>query len=139
MIVDTSGLLAFLDRNEPDHGAAAAVIDASPGRFVVSQFVLAELDYLVLSRHGVKAEIAMLETLTDGAWQIESLTRDETGAAIQVVKRYHDLNIGLTDAANVVLAHRCRTPTILTLDHAHFDVLGQLNGAPFEVLPPWAG
>jgi predicted nucleic acid-binding protein len=52
VIVDTSGMLAFLDRKEPDHDAVSAVIDDAPGPFVVSELVLAELDYLVATSQG---------------------------------------------------------------------------------------
>jgi predicted nucleic acid-binding protein len=135
VIVDTSALLAFLDRLEQAHHSVCAAVDASAGPFLVSEMVLAELDYLVLSRYGVEAEFKMLEALADGSWTIESLTADELPTAKTVVTRHRDLEIGLTDATNVVLAHRFRTPTIFTLDHRHFDVLRQMNGRPFEVLP----
>jgi predicted nucleic acid-binding protein len=77
----------------------------------------------------------MLRTITDGSWQVEPVALDELPRAIEVVTQYRGLDIGLTDAANVVLAHRFRTATILTLDHRHFDVVRQLNGQPFDVLP----
>lgn len=134
MIVDTSALLAFLDRLEPAHESVRTAIDASTGPFVVSEMVLAELDYLILSRYGVDAELSALESLADGSWTIESLTVDELPTATALVSRYRDLKIGLTDATNVVLAHRFRTATMLTLDHRHFGVLRQLSGQPFELL-----
>ena len=60
MIVDTSALLAYFDANEPTHGAVAAVIDGAEDDLVVSPYVVAELDHLVLTRHGSQAEQAVL-------------------------------------------------------------------------------
>ena len=52
MIVDTSALLAFFDRNEPDHAAVTRVLLEADEPLVVPPYVVAELDYLVATRHG---------------------------------------------------------------------------------------
>ena len=70
MIVDTSALLAFFDTDEPDHAAVTAVLDAATEALVISPYVLAELDYLVASRLGVSAELAVLRELAGGAWDL---------------------------------------------------------------------
>ena len=135
MIVDTSALLAFFDVDEPDHPAVAAVLGDATEPLVVSPYVVAELDYLVASRLGVTAELAVLRELAGGAWDLPSMTAEELGQAASVIERYADQRIGLADASNVVLAHRHRTRTIVTLDHRHFDVLRPLTGGRFTILP----
>lgn len=60
MIVDTSALLAFFDSDEPDHGAVSDVLMGATEPLAVSPYVVAELDYLVASRLGVTAELAVL-------------------------------------------------------------------------------
>ena len=52
-----------------------------------------------------------------------------------VIDRYADQRIGLADASIVVLADRCRTQTVVTLDRRHFGVLRPLAGGWFTVLP----
>lgn len=52
-----------------------------------------------------------------------------------IVDRYHDQCIGLTDASLVVLAERFRTRRLLTLDRRHFAVVRPLSGGAFELLP----
>lgn len=135
MIVDTSALLAYFDRHEPDHSAVVAVIDAATDELVVSPYVLAELDYLVATRHGQRAEQAILAELTSGAWELASLNRDDVAAAVAVIERYPDQQIGLADASLVVLADRHLTRAITTLDRRHFSVLRPLSGGRFTVLP----
>ena len=135
MIIDTSALLAYFDTDEPDHVAVTAILDDTDEPLVVSPYVLAELDYLVATRLGVAAELAVLAELAGGAWDLPSIDAEGLGDARSVVERYADQRIGVADASNVVLAARYRTQTIVTLDHRHFDVLRPLAGGQFTVLP----
>lgn len=135
MIVDTSALLAYFDAADPRHADCAKIIDAATEDLVVSPYVLAEVDYLVATRVGVAAELAVLAELSAGAWELATLGVDELPLAAAVIEKYADQEIGLADASNVVLADRYRTRTIATLDHRHFDVLRPLGGGRFKILP----
>jgi predicted nucleic acid-binding protein len=133
-IVDTSALLAFFDASEPDHEAVSEVLGAAD-TLVVSPYVVAELDYLVVTRHGVDDELAVLDELTGGAWDLPAFDQEGLRRSREVISRYRDQEIGVADASIVVLAERYRTRTIASLDHRHFDVLRSLDGGYFEVLP----
>ena len=135
MIVDTSALLAYFDTDEPDHQAVAAVLDDTDEPLVVSPYVVAELDYLVASRLGVAAELAVLAELAGGAWDLPAIDAGGLQDARAIIERYADQRIGVADASNVVLAARYRTQTIVTLDRRHFDVLRPIAGGHFTVLP----
>lgn len=134
VIVDTSALLAFFDASEPDHEAVTAVLVAADA-LVVSPYVVAELDDLVATRHGVANELAVLDELTGGAWDLAALDLEGLRRARTVISSHRDQEIGVADASIVVLAERYRTRTIASLDHRHFDVLRCLDGGHFEVLP----
>lgn len=135
MIVDTSALLAYFDANEPRHAEVARVIDSAHGPLIVSPYVIAELDYLVLARHGSDAELAVLDELTSGAWELADMTSARIRAAAEIVRRYADQPIGLTDASNIVLADAYRTRQIATLDRRHFEVLRFDDHTAVEILP----
>lgn len=135
MIVDTSALLAFFDVNEPTHSKVAAIIDAADEALVVSPFVIAELDYLLLTRHGTHAEQAVLGELAGGAWELPDFGRSRLQAGAAIVQAYADVPIGLTDASLIVLADEYRTDRIATLDRRHFSVLRLPGGGPVRVLP----
>ena len=135
MIVDTSALLAYFDSNEPEHHSVAAVIEGSKEPLVVSPYVVAELDYLVATRVGVDAELAVLGELSSGAWHLVSFETPELALATTVVAKYRDQQIGVADASNVVLADHHRTRTIATLDRRHFDVLRPISGGRFMIVP----
>lgn len=135
MIVDTSALLAYFDSAEPDHQAVADVIDRSEDALVVSLYVVAELDYLVATRVGVDAQIAVLHELCSGAWELAMLGAAQLEQAAGIVSKYRDQRIGLVDASNVVLAEQYRTRTIATLDRRHFTVLRPGGRGRFTILP----
>ena len=133
--MDTSALLAYLDTDEPDHQAVAAILEEAHEPLVVSPYVIAELDYLVASRLGIRAELAVLAELAGGAWELAAIDGEGMKDARAVVERYADQRIGVADASNVVLAARYQTQTIVTLDRRHFDVVRPLSGGRFMVLP----
>ena len=135
MIVDTSALLAFFDRSEPDHAAVTELFTSTTESLIVSPFVVAELEYLVATRLGSDAELAVLRELAGGAWDIATIGLEDLVAATAVIERYADQRIGVADASSVVLAARHRTRTIATLDRRHFGVLRPTTGGRFTILP----
>ena len=135
IICDTSGLLAFFDVAETYNRSASDLVHAERGPFVVSPFVLAELDYLLATRRGTTAEVAVLNELASGAWEHPTFEASDLRRAAELIERYEDQEIGVTDASLIVLAQRYQTNRILTLDHRHFNVVRTLGGSPFELLP----
>jgi hypothetical protein len=135
IVADTSGLLALFNAKEPDHEAVRSVVESYDDPLVVSPFVVAELDYLLATRHGVDAELAVLDELGAGAYELAAVGTDELNKAATVVAKYRDQDIGVTDASLVVLAAHYATRTILTLDRRHFAVLRPLDGGRFRLVP----
>jgi uncharacterized protein len=135
IIADTSALLAWFDSGDPQHAAVSASIEQAEDVLVVSPYVIAELDYLVGTRLGVPAELAVLRELASGAYDLPLIAADDLVACAEIIDRYSDQAIGVTDASLVVLAKRFQTKSILTLDHRHFNVLRPLDGGRFKLLP----
>ena len=135
LLCDTSGLIAFFDASDAHHQRVRSVFDDDEGPFVVSPYVLAELDYLVATRRGVEAELAVLHEIAGGAWDLPCFDAAELRQARAFVDRYSDQSIGLADATLVVLTGRYKTDRLLTLDHRHFRVLRTARGRRFTVLP----
>ena len=133
VIVDTSALLAYFDASEPDHAAVSEVL-AAADLLVVSPYVVAEVDYLVATRHGVDDGLAALDELAGGAWDLAAFDEEGLRLAREVISGYRDQQISVADASIVVLAAQYRTRTIASLDRRHFGVLRSLDGGYFEVL-----
>lgn len=60
LVLDTSGALAAIDRAAAEHDAAKRVLAEETGPILLSPFVLAELDYMLLTRIGLRAELTFL-------------------------------------------------------------------------------
>ncbi len=134
IIADTSGLLAFFNSKEPQHDSVKETVATTPNPLIISPYVLAELDYLISTRLGVNFELTVLQELSSGAYQIESLTTQDIAACVGVIEQYSDQNIGIADASLVVLAEKYATTSILTLDVRHFGVIKTADNTPFNIL-----
>ncbi len=108
---------------------------ASQGPYLLSPFVLAELDFLLATRVGAAAQQALLAEVERGAFRLESFASSDVGRALEVIRRFSDLEIGLADASIVVLAERHGCGDLLSLDERHSRVVPQMNGRPFRLLP----
>ncbi len=135
IILDTSGLLAALDASQRSHEAARRALEDAPPPWVLSPFVLAELDYLLATRVGQAAERALLAEVGRGVYRLDSLEPAEIAAAERLIGRYAELDVGLADASLVVLANRYGVRDLLTLDERHFRALRGPGGRPFRLLP----
>ena len=139
IVLDTSGLLAAIDSSQRFHDAAKEVLGGAVDPLILSPFVLAELDYLLATRVGREAELALLEEVARETYRLASFSIGDVAEARRIIVQYPDLRIDLADASNVVLANRHDTLDMLTLDERHFRTLSGPGGRPFRVLPADAG
>ncbi len=123
------------DVSQRHHDAARRALEAAPAPWVLSLFVLAELDHLLAARVGQSAERALLAEVGRGVYRLEALEPAEIAAAERLIGRYAELEIGLADASLVVLANRYGVRDLLTLDEHHFRALRGPGGRPFRLLP----
>ena len=135
ILLDTSGLLAALFPDQRLHKeCAAALRDAEPPR-ILSPFVLAELDYLILKYAGVEVELMFLGEVRQGVYDLVNLSSDEITDVQAIIKKYASLRVGLADAATVVLAEQYKTRDVLTLDERHFRAMKTASRKSFRILP----
>ena len=130
-----TGLEPIFDANEPQHEAVVEAIQSSRGPLIVSPYVIAELDYLVMTRHGVQAQRTVLNEIAGGAWELAHMDRARLADANRIVERFADIPIGVADASNVVLAEVYGTRAIVTLDRRHFTILRFDDGSRVDVRP----
>lgn len=135
IVLDTSGLLSAIDASQNRHREAEVALRSAEPPWILSPFVLAELDYLLATRVGLAAERALLDEVGRGVYRLESFDPDDIKAAERVIGRYRDLGIGLADASVVVLAARYGVRDLLTLDERHFRAMRGPGGRPFRLIP----
>lgn len=139
IVADTSGLFAALDAAQPEHAAAAAVMER--GTLALSPLVLTELDHLIHRDIGFPAALqvmdALLARVADGQYKLADLRPADLAAAQELRAKYEDLRLDLADAVGVVLADRYKTDQIFTLDQRDFRAIVPLTRSfrAFRILP----
>lgn len=140
-IADTNGLYRLFTPKDPRHAAHREAL-ARIGHLIVSPLVLAELDYLLTERVGVRAAMNALDFIARQAearrFEIPE-TQPHLRSAMAVMRGYEDVSggkgVGLADAMNVALAAVFRTADMLTTD-AHFRMMRPLTAhSAFRLLP----
>jgi hypothetical protein len=132
LVADTGAVFALLDRDDAHHGAVRAIFTANPEAWVLPWAILPEVDYLVFTRLGARAQGAWLDDLALGAFSVEWGKSDDIPLAQALIQRYEALDLGLVDAAVMVVAERLGAD-IATLDLRHFGAV-RLTHAP-RLLP----
>jgi predicted nucleic acid-binding protein len=135
ILLDTSGLLSAIDGSQRHHADCAVALSKASPPLLLSPFVLAELDYLLSQYVGSDAQIALLDEVARGAYQLEPFGPADVAAARKVLEKYASMRIGLADASIVVLAERHGARNVLTLDERHFRALRTKTGKGFKLLP----
>jgi predicted nucleic acid-binding protein len=134
LVCDTSGLVAAYDVNDKSHQDVVDFLDDVREPLVVSPFVAAEVDYLLMKYAGTADPF--IADLADGVYQLEFVSRPDLVEIAELNARYRDLKLGLADASNVVLAARHVTTRLLTFDRRDFRAVTPLRaGDAFVLLP----
>jgi predicted nucleic acid-binding protein len=129
--LDTSGVIALLNRKDPDHAPARAALLEDPGPWLVPAGILAEVAYLVETNLRLEVLEAWLYDLETGVYTLECGEQDLPRTR-ELIRRYADLPLGFADAAVIACAER-HGGRVLTLDLRDFGVVareGRITLAP---------
>src|SRR5579859_1353760 len=137
MLADASGLVALLDRNEPDHEACVASIEDHAGPLITTWPAFTEAMYLLDRRAGRSGSEALWELTTEGSLRIAEQGLGSPARMRELMTAYRDTPMALAAASLVALAEERREARILSLDshfRAHVCTWGRRHHA-FEVIP----
>ena len=135
IVIDTSVVLAFMDRRDTHHDAVVRWMQADDHELATTPLVAAELDHLVFRQGGVAAARALRDDLYNGAYLLEWWP-NAIHETIAVARSHESMQLGLTDASLLALAGRLQTTSIATLDERHFRAVKPVGGAAsFTLLP----
>ena len=132
ILLDTSVIVALLDRSERFHDACAQAVRELEAPLITCEAVIAESCYLLRNLAG--APETVIENITAGIFHIPfQLSRDTSGIN-KVLRKYRDRKVDLADACLVRLADQFATGDILTLD-SDFEIYRWARNKPFNLLP----
>jgi predicted nucleic acid-binding protein len=132
VLLDTSGLLCYVHRDEPQHEKTVQLVDGAGSRLLTHSHVLAELIALALVRRLPRTKVLeFVVDLVDNpdieiVWVDESLHRE----AMQLLVNRQDKTYSLCDAVSFVLMRQRGISDALTTDR-HFEQEGFIR-----LLPP---
>jgi predicted nucleic acid-binding protein len=102
VIADTSGIIAFLDRDDQYHSLAVDIVRNY--QIIIPITVLPEVDYLVTKYLGERVARTFLEDLKEGYFNYINIELEQIDKITKLRKRYQDLPLGFVDASLVILA-----------------------------------
>jgi hypothetical protein len=130
LVLDTSAVLAFLNRSDPNHKAIAKIVMESDG-LLIPVGILAEIAYLVEHRLGSRTLDLFFEDILKANFGLDC-GLDDLAEIRQLVKRYDNLPLGYADAAVMTCARRTASG-VLSLDRRDFEIVRRELG--FVLLP----
>jgi predicted nucleic acid-binding protein len=133
IVADTGAVIALIDAGDRHHGRLRDLFEEHPDAWILPWAILPEIDYLVATHIGSRAEEAFLADLAEGAFHVEWGNETDLEAAHRLCAKHRALKLGLVDAVVVSTAERLRAEAIATLDLRHFGAIS-IRGNP-KLLP----
>jgi uncharacterized protein len=123
IVADTSAVVALIDSDDRHHASVRSLHERTRGEWLLPWAVLAEVDYIVGTRIGRRAQEAFIADLVDGALPIEWGEPSDLARAGDLCETYRSMRLGLVDGVVVAVAERLRARAIATLDIRHFGAI----------------
>lgn len=134
-VADSGAIYGLYNRRDRHHRALRTAIANEPGAILIPTAILSEIDYLIVAKLGLGAELDLLDDILAGAFTLEPFTAADLRRSRELIGQYSTLNLGLADAAVMATAERLGIRRILTVDERHFRVVRGADGRPFTLLP----
>src|SRR5579863_8819759 len=134
-VADSGAIYGLYNRRDRHHRALRAAIANELGAILIPTAILSEIDYLIVAKLGLGAELDLLDDILEGAFTLEPFTTADVRRSRELIDQYSTLNISLADAAVMATAERLGIRRILTVDERHFRVVRSADGKPFQLLP----
>lgn len=133
ILVDTGPLVAFFSRRDECHAACIEILKTLHAPLVTVWPVITEAMYL----------LAFSDVAQEGLWQfllartllLLPLEYTDLDRMRELMKRYHDHEMDLADAALVRVAEREKIRTIFTIDQRDFSIYRPAHVHYFHLLP----
>ena len=110
--------MALFDAKEQHHALVRDAVTAARRPFIIPTGILAEVGYLLESRHEQHAVKTFLEDIVAGVYSLHCGDHD-VPRILELVDRYRDFSLGIADA-NVISCAERHGGNVATLDYRHF-------------------
>ena len=139
ILVDTSPILAALNRRDPEHSRCRKVLDEHARQMLVTPYVVTEVCWLAGSRMGALAEANVVDAVAAGEFQQVDLLPDNPVRIAELLRQCRTLHggegLGVADASTIAVSERMGISRIATLDTTDFRIVVPRHVPAFELLP----
>ncbi len=133
IIADTGYWLALANRRDKHHARAVEVTLQLNEALITTWPVLTEVCHLLLNRLNVAAQLAFLRHFHQCA-QLFELNTGHLVRCAELMEKYRDLPMDLTDASLIILAEQLGSGAIFSTDKRDFHAYRWKNTQPFKNL-----
>jgi uncharacterized protein len=88
LVCDTSAIYALYDADDRHHTAVKTVVEAERGLLLLPVILLAEIDYLFISRLGVQAARDFLESVEDRVFELIQITPEDLARCRELLTQH---------------------------------------------------
>lgn len=134
-LIDTSAVLAAVDRADPAHERVVAALAVERSAILLPVVVLPEVAFLLEKRHGAARAASVVGRIVNGPWPVTGLEPVDVQRSAELMVRYADARLGFVDAAIAALAERLASVRVYTLDRRDFTIIRPRHAPAFEILP----
>lgn len=131
VLVDTSGIVALLDRSEKHHKKCAEAFETLSRPLITCEAVIAEACHLL--RRSPGASEAILKNVQQGMIRLPWTLAGHESRVAKLIHQYKRVPMDLADACLVCMAEDDGTGDILTLD-LDFEIYRWSSRKPFNIL-----
>lgn len=133
VIVDTSALVASIDRSERHHGWVVQQLEQVEPPLLTCEAVISETWFLLGRVRGARE--AFLPYLEQEQLQVAFSLESELASVLTLMKRYESVPASLADAELVRMSELYPQSSVFTLD-SDFQIYRRYQDAPIPLLFP---
>jgi predicted nucleic acid-binding protein len=116
ILLDSSAVLAAADQSDLNHRAALAWFARANEPLMIGALTLAELDLLLQRELGLRASLALLKSISDGAVKVVAPTPADLARAAELMRETTEYRPRLADAVLVATAERLGVTRVAAFD-----------------------
>ena len=135
VLLDSSAILAAADQSDLNHRAALAWFGRVNELLMIGALTLGEVDLLLQRELGLRATLALLESIASGAVRVVAPTQADLARAAELLRETMEYRPRLTDAVLVATAERLGITRVAAFDRRPIAIFRPRQGLALDLEP----
>ena len=135
VLLDSSAILAAADQSDLHHRAALAWFGRVNEPLMIGALTLGEVDLLLQRELGLRATLALLESIASGAVRVVAPTQADLARAAELLRETMEYRPRLTDAVLVATSERLGITRVAAFDRRPIAIFRTRQGHTLDLEP----